>query len=283
LADDSELAMAARASCLLGRVVTLARWVDSGRPVSRRGELIPPDTRALASLLGLSEALAETLGGGKVTEMRDVPPLTKAFYLAVETELIAVRRTGILPGPRIGDCDRLDHGPGADEVALGLWEELFDLTARQAATPPADPQPPLDVLGDWASRWGPRALAMLYERQAAVDLTELVASLTSEHQATADHGESEEGALLATLLGLTVYRTLAALADHGAVTITTPVPPDTQPPTPASPALAAIGLPTWVLGAPTGTTAQLTPLGTWAVRRALLTEGAHAPSTRAHA
>jgi hypothetical protein len=38
--------------------------------------------------------------------MRDVPPLTMASYLAVETELIAVRHTGILPGPRIGECDR---------------------------------------------------------------------------------------------------------------------------------------------------------------------------------
>src|SRR6266496_3085685 len=112
LAGDRELATAARASTLLRRVVALARWVGTGRPVSRRGELVPPDARALVDVLGLAT------GGWKVTAMRDVPPLTKAFYLAVETELVAVRRSGILPGPRVGDCDRLDHGPAADQVAL---------------------------------------------------------------------------------------------------------------------------------------------------------------------
>jgi len=50
LAEDHELAAAARASILLGRVITLARWVGSGRPVSRRGELIPPDARALEDI-----------------------------------------------------------------------------------------------------------------------------------------------------------------------------------------------------------------------------------------
>jgi hypothetical protein len=77
LADDQELATAARASSLLRRVVTLARWVGVGRPVSRHGELIPPDARALVDALGLSEGLAEAPGGWKVTSMRDVPPLTK--------------------------------------------------------------------------------------------------------------------------------------------------------------------------------------------------------------
>jgi hypothetical protein len=261
----------------------LARWVGAGRPVSRHGEPIGPDARALADALGLSEALAKAPGGWKVTGMRDVPPLTKAFYLAVETELIAVRRAGIMPGPRIGDCDRLDHVPGADEVALGLWEELFDLTARQAATPPADPQPPRDALSDWAGGLTPRALGMLYERQDAIDLADLVTSLVSEHRAAGDREESAEAALLAALLGLTVRSTLAELADHGAVTITATVPPDTQPPTPAGPALAAIGMPAWALDHSPGTTAQLTPLGTWAVRRAILTEGAQAPATNARA
>jgi hypothetical protein len=40
-------------------------WVGSGRPASRRGELIPPHARALAGVLGLSEALAEAPSGGK--------------------------------------------------------------------------------------------------------------------------------------------------------------------------------------------------------------------------
>lgn len=282
LADDHQLAAAARVSSLLGGVITLARWVGSGRPVSRRGELIPPDARALTGILGLSGALAEGPGGGKLTDMRDVPPLTMAFDLAVETELITVRRSGILPGPRIGECDRLDQGPDADEVALGLWEELFDLTARQAATPPADPQPSLDALSEWSRQWGPRALAMLYERQAAIDIAELIASLVSEHQATMHHEESTNGPLvLAALLGLTLRATLAELADHGAVTITTPIPPDTQAATPTGPALAAIGLPAWALDDAPGVTAQLTPLGTWAVRRALLAEGAQAPAAKA--
>jgi hypothetical protein len=194
----------ARASGLLRRVITLARWVGTGRPVSRHGELIPPDARALVDALGLSEALAKAPGGWKVTGMRDVPPLTKAFYLAVEIELVAVRRSGILPGPRIGDCDRLDHGPAGDEVALGLWEELFDLTARQAATPPADPQPPRDSFSDWADGLTPRALAMLYERQDAVDLNDLLASLISEQQQTGAAEPLTDEAFLAALVGVTV-------------------------------------------------------------------------------
>jgi hypothetical protein len=281
LADDHELAAAARASSLLRRVVTLARWVGAGRPVSRHGELIPPDARALADALGLSEGLAEAPGGWKVTSMRDVPPLTKAFYLAVETVLVAVRRSGILPGPRIGDCDRLD-GPGGDEVALGLWEELFDLTARQAATPPADPQPPSESFSDWVGGLTPRALGMLYERQDAVDLNDLLATLASEHHPAGDHEESAEGAFLAVLVGLTVRGALAELADHGAVTVAGAGLPTSQLPAPAT-ALEAIGVPPWVLVGTPGVTARLTPLGTWAVRRALLTEGAHAPATKANA
>src|SRR6266542_3626165 len=282
LADDHELAMAARASSLLRRVVMLARWVGNGRPVSRRGELIGPDARALVDALGLAEALAKAPGGGKVTGMRDVPPITKAFYLAVETELVAVRRSGILPGPRVGDCDRLDHGPAADQVALSLWEELFDLTARQAAAPPADPQPPLDSFSDWAEGLPPRALAMLYERQDAVDLNDLLASLTSEQQQTGAAQPPTDEAFLAALVGLTVRGTLAELAAHGAVTITGASLPADQLPAPAT-ALEAIGVPCWVLVDTPGITARLTPLGTWAVRRALLSEGAHAPATKAHA
>jgi len=282
LADDHELAMAARASSLLRRVVMLARWVGNGRPVSRRGELIGPDARALVDALGLAEALAKAPGGGKVTGMRDVPPITKAFYLAVETELVAVRRSGILPGPRVGDCDRLDHGPAADQVALSLWEELFDLTARQAAAPPADPQPPLDSFSDWAEGLPPRALAMLYERQDAVDLNDLLASLSSEQQQTGAAQPPTDEAFLAALVGLTVRGTLAELAAHGAVTITGASLPADQLPAPAT-ALEAIGVPCWVLVDTPGITARLTPLGTWAVRRALLSEGAHAPATKAHA
>jgi hypothetical protein len=87
--------------------------------------------------------------------------------------------------------------------------------------------------------------------------------------------------VVAALLGLTVRGTLAELADHGAVTIPTTIPPDNQPPTSADPALA-IGMPTWALDHAPGTTARLTSLGTWALRRALLTEGAQAPATKAH-
>jgi hypothetical protein len=282
LDDDHELAAAARASSLLRRVITLARWVGTGRPVSRRGELIPPDARALVDALGLSEALAKAPGGWKVTDMRDVPPITKAFYLGVETELVAVRRSGILPGPRIGDCDRLDHVPAGDEVALGLWEELFDLTVRQAAIPPADPQPPLDALSDWAGGLTPRALAMLYERQDAVDLNDLLASLTIEQQYIGAAEPPADEAFLAALLGLTVRGTLAELADHGAVTIAGASAPASQLPAPAT-ALESIGIPPWVLIDTPGVTARLTPLGTWAVRRALLTEGAQAPATNDHA
>jgi hypothetical protein len=263
LADDHELARAARASSLLRQVITLARWVGTGRPVSRYGELISPDARALVHALGLAEALAKAPGGLKVNGMRDVPPLMNAFYLAVETELVAVRRSGILPGPRIGDCDRLDHGPTGDEVALGLWEELFDLTARQAATPPADSQPPRDSFSDWAGGLTPRALAMLYERQDAVDLNDLLASLLSEQQQTGAAEPPTDEAFLAALVGLTVRGTLAELADHGAVTIAGASLRASQLPAPAT-ALQAIGTPPWVLIDAPGVTARLTPLGTWA-------------------
>jgi hypothetical protein len=281
LPDDHELATAARTSRLLRRVVTLARWVGTGRPVSRRGELIPPDACALVDALGLAEALAKAPGGWKATGMQDVPPLAKAFYLAVETELVAVRRSGIVPGPRIGDCDRLDHGPAGDEVALGLWEELFDLTARQTAVPPADAQPPRDSFTEWTSSLTPRALGMLYERQDAVDLDDLLTSLTSEQQPTGAAEPPTDEAFLAALVGLAVRGTIAELADHGAVTITGASLPASQLPAPAS-ALEAIGVPPWVLVDTSGIAARLTPLGTWAVRRALLTEGAQAPATNAH-
>src|SRR6266536_403181 len=278
LAGDRELATAARASTLLRRVVALARWVGTGRPVSRRGELVPPDARALVDVLGLAT------GGWKVTAMRDVPPLTKAFYLAVETELVAVRRSGILPGPRIADCDRTDDGPGADDVVLALWEDLFDLTARSAADPPSDLGPGAAVLGDRIGRWTPRALTVLYERQSAVDLVDLVALLTRESEGPGEPEESgppSDRAFLALFLGLSVRGKLADLAEHGAVTVVGGDLPARQL-GPRADLAEAIGMPPWALAADApGTTARLTPLGTWAVRRALLAEGEHAPAVTA--
>jgi hypothetical protein len=123
---------------------------------------------------------------------------------------------------------------------------------------------------------------MLYERQAAVDLNDLLATLTSEQQQTGAAEPPAGEAFLAALVGLTVRGTLAELADHGAVTITSASQPADQLPAPAT-ALEAIGVPCWVLGDTPGITARLTPLGTWAVRRALLSEGADAPATKAHA
>lgn len=148
-------------------------------------------------------------------------------------------------------------------MALGLWEELFDLTARQAATPPADSQPPRDSFSDWAGGLTPRALAMLYERQDAVDLNDLLASLLSEQQQTGAAEPPTDEAFLAALVGLTVRGTLAELADHGAVTIAGASLRASQLPAPAT-ALQAIGTPPWVLIDAPGVTARLTPLGTWA-------------------
>jgi hypothetical protein len=123
---------------------------------------------------------------------------------------------------------------------------------------------------------------MLYERQDAVDLNDLLASLTSEQQQTGAAEPPADEAFLAALVGLTVRGTLAELAAHGAVTITGASLPADQLPAPAT-ALEAIGVPCWALVDTPGITARLTPLGTWAVRRALLSEGAHAPATKAHA
>jgi hypothetical protein len=83
-------------------------------------------------------------------------------------------------------------------------------------------------------------------------------------------------------VGLTVRGTLAELAHHGAVTIAGASLPASQLSAPAT-ALEAIGTPPWVLIDAPVVTARLTQLGTWAVRRALLTEGAQAPATKAYA
>jgi len=91
----TEAALAARQSPLLGRLVALALCFAPGRKVTKDGEPVPSDVRALAERLGLG------LPGTKISHLHEAPNLRELFWLARQLELVDLRRDGLVAGPRL--------------------------------------------------------------------------------------------------------------------------------------------------------------------------------------
>jgi hypothetical protein len=253
LPSESELTAAAAGSPLLNRMLNLASWVGSGRPVTKRGMLLPKDVGVLLDELELPRPKRA------VQASTDVMTLNQAWNLAICTELIQLRRTKVRAGPRLAEHDVLD-----------LWNEIFRLLVDRdpgmlsADTKQAEVQ-------DWVRPLGPRALSALYGKAEATDLDALLSTVT-------DGIASEAGTRLTDLLerlaGVHVRGLLAELAEHNAVTVHGARP---DPEVLTAEQEAWLGQPAWVIAPDPGITVRLTGLGTYAVRLRLLAEGCAAP------
>lgn len=200
------------------------------------------------------------------------PDLTRLWRIAIEFDVIQLRRTRVIPGAGAGLVTAALAGDATPTQALDLWSDLAD-----ALIHPPDPfSMPKggDRLRDWLQPWAPRLLGMLYETSAAgqaADLATLSAQLLGEYAHRLPPGDPD---LFAGLAGLAVRSTLADLANHGAVTGAS-IDHDPR----VSATAAVFGSPTWALTSAPGLTVELTDLGRYLIRQRLLAENAHAPLT----
>jgi hypothetical protein len=257
LPSEPDLAAAATSSQLLNRMLALARWIGSGRPVTKRGMLLPKDAGALLDELQLPRPKHA------IQESTDVMTLNQAWNLAIGTELIQLRRTRVQAGPRLAAHDVLD-----------LWTDIFRLLVeRDTGMLSADPKQA--EVQSWLQPWGPRAVSALYGKGGATDLDTLLPALTNGF---ASEAETRASDLLERLAGVHVRGLLAELAEHNAVTVHGAKP---DPEVLTAEQEVWLGQPAWVIAPDPGITVRLTGLGTYAVRLRLLAEGCIAPLLQA--
>jgi hypothetical protein len=240
----------------------LAVWVGDGKTVDDRGEPRKADVPVLLAALDLP-------AGDRGTS--STPALTRIWRLAIEFDVIQLRRTRIVAGSGANLIANTLAGAGEPEQVLDFWSDLAD----ELLDPPAPAAAPKngEHLRDWLRPWTPRFLGILYTATAsgeAAILDTMIDQLLDEYERRLPPGDP---ALFAGLAAAVVRNTLSDLADHGAVAVAGigDEVNDQQA------AAAAIGVARWALHPQPGLTVNLTDLGRYLVRQRLLAEGANAP------
>jgi hypothetical protein len=266
LPDPATLAkqVATDGAGLLRRLAALAAWAgEEGQSIDGRGDVRKADRPTVLAALGLP---------GDIDQRREVPALTGLWRLAIEFDIIQLRRTRVVPGTGAKLVADALTGDGAADQTLDLWTELADALIH----PPEPPTMPKggEHLRDWLQPWVPRFLGILYTATAAgepVDLDLLINQLLDEYAHRLPPGDPD---LFAGLAAVAVRNALSDLADHGAVIVTGVG--DELDPSQAT-AAAALGMATWALQPRPGLAVGLTDLGRYLVRQRLLAENANAP------
>jgi hypothetical protein len=240
----------------------LAEWVGEGKPVDDRGEPRKADLPVLLAALDLPASDDRTSG---------TPALTRIWRLAIEFDVIQLRRTRVVAGSGANFIANTLAGAGEPEQVLNFWSDLAD----ELLNPPAPAIAPKngEHLRDWLRPWTPRFLGILYAATASGEpavLDTMVDQLLDEYERRLPPGDP---ALFAGLAAAVVRNTLSDLADHGAVAVAG----ISDEVTTEQAAAAAIGMAPWALHPQPGLTANLADLGRYLVRQRLLAECAHAP------
>lgn len=258
--QDLAKSVADLGSGLLRQLDDLAGWVGDGRPVDHHGDLHKQDVAAACAHLGLEPVRPLRMGNQLA--------LGKLWGLALEFDILALRRTRVVPGEARALVTAALRGEGTPEV-LDLWHELFDEVVATSAGGPAE----LAVIQQWLDPWTPRFLGSLYRQGGGAVFTtvdDTLEDLTVEH---ADQIPPAADQFFPSLIATAVRFKLSELADHGAVEMAVPEQPSTGP----VEACRSLGVAPWVKDAPARLRVRLTDLGRSAVRRRLLAEGATAP------
>ncbi len=266
LPDEAVLAkeVAAGGAGLLRQLDALCAWIgDAGRPVDNRGDLRKSDRIECVDALGFP---ADTLA------RNDVPALARLWRLAIEFDIIQVRRSRVALGRGAGLVSAALTGEGDHQQTLDLWCDLADALVH----PPAPVSAPKgsNQLRDWLHPWAPRTLGLLYAASAAgkcADLDELTQQLLAEYDHRLPPGDP---ALFAVLAAAAVRQVLASLAHHGAVTV---IGADDEHDSRHAVTAAVLGTAVWTLDPKPGLSTELTDLGRYMVRQRLLAENANVP------
>jgi hypothetical protein len=276
--SQTEAALAARQSPLLGRLVALALWVAPGRKVTKDGEPVPSDARALAERLGLG------LPGTKISHLHEAPTLRELFWLARQLELVDLRRDGLVPGPRLAPWRDGDGSNVSDGDVLDLWRDVLALIETGQEIPDEAPRISgalMSQISEGTRVCIPAIVLALY-RAAALDRDQELAPLLNgpvdemlQRSPGPLHGDT--GELVESALRVALCSSLDRLVNHGALEAFGP----------GGAALASSGSKVEFLtrvvlmASSTDVVVRLTPLGRWAVIQELRAEGAQALSTEA--
>jgi len=251
---------------LLRQLAALSAWVDeAGRAVDDRGEIRKGDRGGLLGALGLPADV------GLRTE---APAVRRLWRLAIEFDILQVRRTRVVIGAGANLVDAAVGGEGSPEQTLDLWCDLSDALVH----PPAPTSAPkgMERLHDWLKPWMPRFLGLLYAANVArepADVDALTEQLLDEYEDRLPPGDPD---VFASIAAVTVRQSLADLAHHGAL----PVTGTSGEPDPRHAATAALlGTAVWAVHPEPGLMVGLTDLGRYLVRQRLLAENADAPLT----
>jgi hypothetical protein len=265
LPDEATLAklVATDGAGLLRPLAALATWAgEPGKTVDSHGEPRKADQPALLTALGLSTGDKRPRGG---------PALARLWRLAIEFDVVQLRRARVVPGVGAGLVAAALAGECTPEQALGLWSDLADALIHPP-TPPTTPKGS-ERLRDWLRPWMPRFLGILYAATAdgeSADLDTVTEQLLHEFADRLPPGDPD---LFAGIAVTAVRDTLFSLVRHGAAVITGA----SDDPDPREAAVAAVlGTAAWAWNAQPGLTVDLTDLGRYLVRQRLI-EGAHAP------
>ena len=248
---------------LLRQLAALAAWAgDEGKSIDGRGDVRKADRPAVLAALGLP---------GDIDHRREVPALTRPWRLAIEFDIIQLRRTRVVPGTGARLVADALTGEGTPEQTLDLWTGLADAIIH----PPEPPTMPKGGahLRDWLQPWVPWFLGLLYATTAdePADLELLTEQLLDEY---AHRLPPRDPDLFAGLAATAVRNALSDLAGHGAVTITG-VRDDLDARHAA--AIAELGMAMWALNPQPGIAVGLTDIGRYLVRQRLLAENVDAP------
>ncbi|GGM83718.1 hypothetical protein ACFFX1_36140 [Dactylosporangium sucinum] len=256
--------MAVDGAGLLRQLAVLAVWVgDADRAVDDRGELRKSGRVELMDALGLPVDVGQRI---------DAPALTRLWRLAIEFDIIQLRRARVVAGAGADLLSAALKGEGSAEQTLDLWTELADALVHPSV--PASAPKGGEQLRTWLQPWVPRYLGLLYAASATgepADMDALTEQLLDEYDHRLPPGDPE---LFAGLAAITVRQTLAGLAHHGAVAVTGA----NGEPDPRHVVTAGLlGITAWAVHPEPGLTVDLTDLGRYLVRQRLLAENAHVP------
>jgi len=266
LPDPATLArqVATDGAGLLRGLAAVAAWAgEEGKSIDGRGDVRKADRPAVLAALGLP---------GSLDRPREIPALTRVWRLAIEFDVIQLRRTRVVPGAGARLVADALAGDGVPDRTLDLWTGLADALIH----PPEPPTLPKsgEHLRDWLQPWMPRFLGIVYATTAAgesADLDLLTEQLLDEYAHRLPPGDPD---LFAGLAAAAVRNALSDLADHGAVTVTEAL--DDHDPRLVA-AAAELGMTAWALNPQPGLGVGLTDLGRYLVRQRLLAENANAP------
>jgi len=270
---------AARRSGVLGDLLTLARWIGQGRKVTKDGDPVPADVRALAELLGLGPP------GGKISHQHQAPGLHELFWLARQLELVDLRRTGLVAGPALAAWHNDEALTTRSDIeVLDVWCQVFALIETGQQVPQeavTSNNEPLSGILTVTERCVPGMMVSLYHA-AALDADQQVAALIRPHveellgRRRADLWDEAEEEVADAAVRVALCLPLDRLIEHGALEISGPGLAELA----TAAKLTARGLPmrTVLLASSDQVSIRLTPLGRWAMRETLLEEGAQAPA-----